>query len=269
MLSLHAALVVSRIIYSYPYIILLPTACERVERLHRNGLRVALEVSQCARNICVYTEAQTSPLALIGMQCVLMQTLRLGETSAGCTLLARLRSRPISRLAISLATARFLGWQGGSPRNSHGPELLWSSKTVTLREYVPGIRRKSSQPPLVQQTAAAEIIRTIYPTPIRVYTDGSSNGARQSSIAAVHIPSLYCDWSGRMSGMVPSTTAELLAISKALLIITTIDPQPVVVLTDSRCAMRAICNPRENIIARAAGNVINILEDNGFEIILQ
>lgn len=62
--------------------------------------------------------------------------------------------------------------------------------------------------------------------------------------------------------MVPSTTAELLATSKALLI-KDIPPQPVVILTDSRCATRVIGNPHENIIAQAARNVIKVLVDKG------
>lgn len=73
---------------------------------------------------------------------------------------------------------------------------------------------------------------------------------RQSSSGAVHSP-------------------QLLAISKTLFIVQEVHPQPVLLLTDLHCAIGAICNPRDNVIAWAVGKLINTLEDKGFVIAFQ
>lgn len=94
---------------------LLHASPEYLEHLRRNGLRAALGVTQCARNICVYAEAL--PLALIATERFRLQILRVGETHAGCSVIARLGSRPLSRLASSRNTLVF------STRREAHPEI--------------------------------------------------------------------------------------------------------------------------------------------------
>lgn len=66
-----------------------------------------------------------------------------------------------------------------------------------------------------------------------------------------------------------STRVELLAISKARLLVKFISPQPVFILADSCCAMRVIGRPCESIIAPANRNAIKVLEGNDFGILIQ
>lgn len=106
---------------------LLPTARKSPERLHRNELRVALGVPKCDLNIPVYTEAQALLLPLIATQRLLLQCalIRLGETFAGCSLLGKLWSRPLSLFAISFYTLAFFKLEGRST-----PKFLWTGPAM-------------------------------------------------------------------------------------------------------------------------------------------
>lgn len=94
--------------WSYPYMDLLPTALESLEYLDTNWLRVTLGLPKRTQNISVYTEAQALPLPFIATQRLLQEILRLGESYAGCGLIARLWSCPLFHSVISLNTLAFL-----------------------------------------------------------------------------------------------------------------------------------------------------------------
>lgn len=56
---------------------------------------------------------------------------------------------------------------------------------------------------------------TMYRSYFHMYTDGTANGATQTSTLAVHLSSQHCNWSERISRALSSTGADLLVMSKA------------------------------------------------------
>ncbi|XP_040070198.1 uncharacterized protein LOC115331806 [Ixodes scapularis] len=242
MLTLHSSLVVSRLMYSLPYMDLLPSQADKLERLHRAGLRTSLGVPRSAKNERVYEEARSLPLHLQASQRLLLQVIRLGETHPGQSLIKRLRTRTQSKLSLATKTLAALGWEPPQIINPHGRTPPWEAG-LQLAELLPGVRKKANTPPLVLKAAAQEQLAARYPRHLHIYTDGSVDRSRQSSTAAYHIPDLQKDWSARTTHMVSSTTAELLAIAEALTATKSLPPQQIVVLTDSRGGIQRIHKP--------------------------
>lgn len=106
MLKLNAALITSRILYQLSLISPSPSQFERLEAVHRKGLRLAMGVPQAASNKKVTNEAESLPLRLLASQALLTQLSRLGESFAGTALLRRLRARTGSHFNAALNTFR-------------------------------------------------------------------------------------------------------------------------------------------------------------------
>ncbi|KAM7299308.1 uncharacterized protein ISCGN_019875 [Ixodes scapularis] len=268
MLTLHSSLVVSRLMYSLPYMDLLPSQADKLERLHRAGLRTSLGVPRSAKNERVYEEARSLPLHLQASQRLLLQVIRLGETHPGQSLIKRLRTRTQSKLSLATKTLAALGWEPPQIINPHGRTPPWEAG-LQLAELLPGVRKKANTPPLVLKAAAQEQLAARYPRHLHIYTDGSVDRSRQSSTAAYHIPDLQKDWSARTTHMVSSTTAELLAIAEALTATKSLPPQQIVVLTDSRGGIQRIRKPGPCPTANEVRRVVRQLEEHGHSISLQ
>ncbi|KAG0428004.1 hypothetical protein HPB47_024991, partial [Ixodes persulcatus] len=112
----------------------------KLERIHRQGLRTALGVPRGTSNLKVYEEARALPLPLMASQHLLLQMLRLEETTAGLSLLRRITRRPLSRFGISLRTL---------------PEM--KQQIVSLLERMISLRHSS-----VRQTTAASKSKFTY-----------------------------------------------------------------------------------------------------------
>ncbi|XP_040066226.1 uncharacterized protein LOC120839895 [Ixodes scapularis] len=268
MLTLHSSLVVSRLMYSLPYMDLLPSQADKLERLHRAGLRTSLGVPRSAKNQRVYEEARSLPLHLQASQRLLLQVIRLGETHPGQSLIKRLRTRTQSKFSLATKTLAALGWEPPQIINPHGTTPPWEAG-LQLAELLPGVRKKANTPPLVLKAAAQEQLAARYPRHLHIYTDGSVDRFRQSSTAAYHIPDLQKDWSARTTHMVSSTTAELLAIAEALTATKSLPPQQIVVLTDSRGGIQRIRKPGPCPTANEVRRVVRQLEEHGHSISLQ
>ncbi|XP_040073105.1 uncharacterized protein LOC120845332 [Ixodes scapularis] len=260
MLTLHSSLVVIRLMYSLPYMDLLPSQADKLERLHRAGLRTSLGVPRSAKNERVYEEARSLPLHLQASQRLLLQVIRLGETHPGQSLIKRLRTRTQSKLSLATKTLAALGWEPPQIINPHGRTPPWEAG-LQLAELLPGVRKKANTPPLVLKAAAQEQLAARYPRHLHIYTDGSVDRSRQSSTAAYHIPDLQKDWSARTTHMVSSTTAELLAIAEALTATKSLPPQLIVVLTDSRGGIQRIRKPGPCPTANEVAALVYSLEE--------
>lgn len=93
MLKLHSTLVTNRILYQVPLMCSSATQYERLEIIHRKGLRFCLGVPQAASNKKVIYEAKSLQLRLLASQALLTQLLRLGEPFHGKVVLRRLSTR--------------------------------------------------------------------------------------------------------------------------------------------------------------------------------
>ncbi|KAG0421805.1 hypothetical protein HPB47_002316 [Ixodes persulcatus] len=91
-----------------------------------------------------------------------------------------------------------------------------------------------------------------------------------SGLSHTETKSLSLEWSGRFHTTTSSTTAELVAVEKALLEAAKLPPQPMVLLTDSRCAIQKIANAETGDPATAAARkALAILEAHGSSVWFQ
>lgn len=272
MIRLHSALVVSRIVYSLPFMRLSPTDSQALERIHRQGLRTCLGVPTSTKNEKVYEEARALTLPLLATKCLLRQIIRLGTTPAGRNLLHRLTTRQNSRFYISWKTLQHLEWTPETLQEEDNSPTTppWKAYYPNCVCHVPGVRNKFSAHSTVIKQKTIEYISNTYTNYLQVYTDGSVNRSRRSSACAFHIPSLELEWCGRLDDLVSSTTAEMYAIVEALRRIAQLTPQAVLVLTDSRAALQQLQRAQETSkAAMTAKSDTQLLESSGFKILYQ
>lgn len=258
----------SRIMYQLPLISPSVSQLERLEVLHRMGLRRALGVPQAAPNNAVLYESQSKPLRLAASQRLLLQIGRLRETVAGRALLQRLRKRSESRAYLALNTLRSLGLDlRDRPKTLKPP---WSFPSLDCSLTIPHVRAKRNSPLAAMRSLVLEHLETEYASHLQIFTDGSVDKVRGSSAAAFHIPSLKYDWSVRFTKVVSSTMAESVAIEAALKKLRCCTPQPTVIITDSKSALQRLEYgfPTDALSLRSLRLVQN-LHSKGFSIRFQ
>ncbi|XP_040356235.2 uncharacterized protein LOC121046258 [Ixodes scapularis] len=146
----------------------------------------------------------------------------------------------------------------------------WEVPKITSEVRIKYLRSKQDKPPLVIKEIVEAHLEERHSGKLQIYTDGSVNHSRTSSTAAYHIPKLSLEWSGRLHKPTSSTTAELVAMEKALLEAAKLPPQPMVLLTDSRCAIQKIANAETGDPATAAARkALAILEAHGSSVCFQ
>ncbi|KAM7309719.1 putative nuclease HARBI1 [Ixodes scapularis] len=105
---------------------------------------------------------------------------------------------------------------------------------------------------------------------LHIYLGGSVNRTRTSSTAAFCIPETGAEWSGKLEVATSSTTAEQVAIEKALNAAAELPPQQIVILSDYNCALQRLVNPSfGDPLTTAVRNTVGELEKQGTAVYLQ
>ncbi|KAG0429024.1 hypothetical protein HPB47_024024 [Ixodes persulcatus] len=268
-LAAQTALVTSRILYRLPYLSPSPKDLERLEQLHRQGLRTALGIPKAAKNTLVLQEAGLESLERQSWERSLFQLARLSTTHPGRWFLRRIRDRRTA--SWSKVVEVFL--QVAAPLTMPQSESRappWEVPKIASEVEIKYLRSKQDKPPLVIKELVEAHLKDRHSGKLQLYTDGSVNHSQTSSTAAYHIPKLSLEWSGRLHTPTSSTTAELVAMEKALLAAARLPPQPMVLLTDSRCAIQKVANAETvDPATTAVRKALAILEARGFSVCFQ
>lgn len=239
--SAQSALVTSRILYRLPYMFPSQTDMERLEQGHRRGLRTALGIPNAAKNAVVLQEAGAEPLTVQARARRLSQLARLSTTLPGRWFLQRIQAR--TKGSWHDTVEDFLNIAGPLPTmTSEARVAPWEVAKVSIELRIKRLRAKKVGPINALREAVEKHIEERYGGWLQIYTDGSVNKARTSSTAAFYIPELALEWCGRLQAPTSSTTAELVAIDKALQAAAQLSPHRMVLLTDSRCALQKLAN---------------------------
>ncbi|KAM7307464.1 hypothetical protein ISCGN_011100 [Ixodes scapularis] len=268
-LAAQTTLVTSRILYRLPYMSPSPTDLERLEQLHRQGLRTALGIPKAAKNTLVLQEARLESLERQSWERSLFQLARLSTTHPGRWFLRRIQGRTTASWSKVVEVFFRVADPLTMPQSeSRAPP--WEVPKITSEVRIKYLRSKQDKPPLVIKELVEAHLEERHSRKLQIYTDGSVNHSRTSSTAAYHIPKLSLEWSGRLHKPTSSTTAELVAMEKALLEAAKLLPQPMVLLTDSRCAIQKIANAETRDPATAAARkALAILEAHGSSVCFQ
>ncbi|KAM7313827.1 hypothetical protein ISCGN_003614 [Ixodes scapularis] len=262
-LAAQTALVTSRILYRLPYMSPSPTDLERLEQLRRQGLRTALGIPKAAKYTLVLQEAGLESLERQSWERSLFQLARLSTTHPGRWFLRRIQGRTTASWSKVVEVFLRVADPLTMPESeSRAPS--WEVPKITSEVRIKYLRSKQDKPPLVIKELVEAHLEERYSGKLQIYTDGSVNHSRTSNTAAYHIPKLSLAWSNRLHKPTSSTTAELVAMEKALLVAAKLLPQPMVFLTDSRCAIQKIANAETGDPATAvARKALAILEAHG------
>ncbi|KAM7312372.1 hypothetical protein ISCGN_009277 [Ixodes scapularis] len=268
-LAAQTALVRSRILYRLPYMSPSPTDLESLEQLHRQGLRTALGIPKAAKNTLVLQEAGLESLERQSWERSLFQLARLSTTHPGKWFLRRIQGRTTASWSKVVEVFFRVADPLTMPQSeSRAPP--WEVPKITSEVRIKYLRSKQDKPPLVIKELVEAHLKERHSGKLQIYTDGSVNHSRTSSTAAYHIQKLSLEWSGRLHKPTSSTTAELVAMEKALLEAAKLPPQPMVLLTDSRCAIQKIANAETGDPATAAARkALAILEAHGSSVCFQ
>ncbi|XP_064469851.1 ribonuclease H-like [Ornithodoros turicata] len=130
-----------------------------------------------------------------------------------------------------------------------------------------GLRQKSQVPDIVAKALAEEAIVGKHGNALQIYTDGSTNLVSGSSTGAFWCPAMALSWGGRIDSQVSSKLVELVGIQRALESRSSLTAQRLVALTDSKCALQRIKNPRaDDPISRSILESWRQLECDGFAV---
>lgn len=267
-LKLHAALTVQRLMYAYPYANMSASARQKLEQLHRRGLRNALGIPSAASTDATYTEAEALPLPLIATQRLLTQITRLESTAPGRNLLRNLNGHQHSRFAVSLRTFGQLGLQVASSTDSIEP---WNQIAPKVNLNTLRGKKKKDVPDVVARALAAETLQDDQTT-LHIFTDASVNTETNTCGIAFHIPKFQASWGEAIKGKCASTDGELLAIYSALQTVKLTSPpqRNITVGTDSKPSIQIIANhPEDNPIASHIREIIRDLHQRGQTVTLQ
>ncbi|XP_064482897.1 uncharacterized protein LOC135395734 [Ornithodoros turicata] len=260
--TLHNSLVLSRILYALPYALPPATRLVQLEAAHRMGLRNALGLPQQSSSELVYGEAGSMPVRLFATERLLQQYDRLHRSHAGKKIIRRIRRHRGSRFKkLGRYTYKMLVGPRPSSREEEPPFLRQGPRcSCSLR----GLRKKSHVPSIVAKALVQEAVLEKNEGALEIYTDGSTNPVTGSSKAAFWCPALEHSWGGRIDTQVSSTLAELVAIKQALEFLLTVAEKSAIVLTDSKCSLQRICNPRiDDPIAHTILEIWKQLKNNG------
>lgn len=232
MLTLWDSLAVSKILCILPYAQPSQTQIERINRIHRRGLRLAIGVPAGTTNDSLYTECSTLPIQLQVTERLLCQINRLYTTSSGTKIVNQIAQRRHSRYNATLTTFHCVTSPPDTPDHREPP---WQAQSVRTCQTVPGLTKKNDQNDTVIRQITQEFLEDHYHERLMIYTDGSTT--EHSSAAAFTIPSQKLQWSGKLYRGTTSTHAELVAILQALRLLRTQQPANLVILTDSKASL--------------------------------
>lgn len=265
----HAALVSSRILYRLPYMTPSRTDMEKLERLHRGGLRTAMGIPRASANEVVLREMGADPLRRQAMGRRLQQLARLATTTPGRRLLARLQERKETEWKTTMD--EFFSVASSLPAATNETKAApWEVAETTCDIRIEHLRSKRDQPALLAKAAVEDHLEKNHAGKLQIYTDGSVNRARTSSTVAFHIPKAGIEWSGKLQNPASSTTTEMVAIDRALHAASGLAPQPMVILTDSKSALQRLGNVKfSDPLTNSARNAIGDLKMKGTTICFQ
>ncbi|XP_064479134.1 uncharacterized protein LOC135392346 [Ornithodoros turicata] len=242
--QIHEALVVSNIRYSLP---LLKGASQKnltkLDRIYAAGLRTILGVPQ-ATSLHGTIEEHGGP-TLSALQTAEIMKLHLRHKARHVDHpLGRIHTdRPGSHLGRTIQEL-----QKHIPNNYKQAAAnnipSWLLARPHTQTTIPGITKKADTSNLVIRQFALEHLEEVSSHARVIYSDGST--AKASSTAAVYIPENELEIKHRLSHKTSSTATELRGIFTALEYIQTTEPRNGAVFTDSKPAIMAIANPKEN-----------------------
>ncbi|KAG0431069.1 hypothetical protein HPB47_022129 [Ixodes persulcatus] len=204
LLALYRGLILSRILYAVPLLHFGRPQIQQLEQFHRCALRLCLGLPRFSGNVATLVEARENPISLHKRKRAMRHLVRLQDASSATSILSKLRSRPLSCLGTVTIE---LEDQIGPPKRRFPPTPPHTTlPPLNVTGTLPFFQRKSSVAPIVAST----------------------------STAAFLIPSMVVQQAGRLNFHTTSTTAELVAICKALEALLVLEPRAAVILTDSR-----------------------------------
>ncbi|KAM7315802.1 uncharacterized protein ISCGN_005585 [Ixodes scapularis] len=211
------------------------------ETLQKEWLPLPVIVPHSSQSTTTDPEAGAEPLTVQARARRLSQLARLSTTLPGRWFLQRIQARTKGSRHDSVED--FLNIAGPLPTMTNKARVApWEVAKVSIELRIKRLRAKKVGPINALREAVEKHIEERYGSWLQIYTDGSVNKARTSSTAAFYIPELALEWCGRLQAPTSSTTAELVAIDKALQAAAQLSPHRMVLLTDSRCALQKLAN---------------------------
>lgn len=268
LLALYRGLILSRILYAVPLLNLGRPQIEQLEQFHRCALRLCLGLPRFSENVATLVEARENPISLHKRKRAMRHLVRLQDASSTTSLLSKLRSRPLS--CLGAVTIEFED-QIGPPKRRFPPTPPHTTlPPLNVTGTLPFFQRKSSVAPIVARSLAMDLLDRWYKGWLHVFTDGSTKPETATSTAAFLIPSMAVHQAGRLNFHTTSTTAELVAICKALEALLVLEPQAAVILTDSRSALCHLENLEDAPpLAQEAAHVARKVEAKGWRLAFQ
>ncbi|KAM7281536.1 uncharacterized protein ISCGN_005804, partial [Ixodes scapularis] len=268
LLALYRGLILSRILYAVPLLNLGRHQIQQLEQFHRCALRLCLGLPRFSENVATLVEARENPISLHKRKRAMRHLVRLQDASSTTSLLSKLRSRPLS--CLGTVTIEFED-QIGPPKRRFPPTPPHTTlPPLNVTGTLPFFQRKSSVAPIVARSLAMDHLDRWYKGWLHVFTDGLTKPEAATSTAAFLIPSMAVQQAGWLNFHTTSTTAELVAICKALEALLVLEPQAAVILTDSRSALCHLENLEDAPpLAQEAAHVARKVEAMGWRLAFQ
>lgn len=236
LLQFYKAFCLSKLRYGLPAIINASnSALDRMEKVHRQGLRLCLGLPQHTKISIVHALAGVPELRQL--QYLDLDTFFTKKCiqSSHHRLLRKLQT-----IASSSDIGRFLASEANAPKATPlqlSPPLIWKLRSPKIITRIPGLSSKRDIP-----VSAAKALFELYSEDLNcrglcIYTDGSYDQRNGIAGAAFHIPALQTSFAYRVDGCMSSTKAELFAIKEALTWASLNSTGPVTIFTDSRSAL--------------------------------
>lgn len=269
MLTLYRSLILSRLRYSLPFIDPSHSGWLRLERIHRQGLRIALGLPSFSNTLETLAEAAET-------------TLKLHSVDSACKLLARIYITP-SSAPILQRIKKCTGTHAASLcrqlfsklriRRQHGASSPppWRHFFPAVVTRLPGLGSKKNTAPVVARTFAIDHMDNHYRDFLHIYTDGSISSVTNTASSAYFIPTSSTRWATRLRGKpVTSTTAELCAILHAVIAACKQLNPNTVIFTDSASALHQLVDlDSSSTLVSATRAAISLAHQQGISLILQ
>ncbi|XP_037503489.1 uncharacterized protein LOC119378402, partial [Rhipicephalus sanguineus] len=210
-LPLHAAAATARLLYALPLLALPLRQLELLELLHRGFIRSVLGLPRSSQVAATLAEAGAWPLSLLLQQRGLLHIDLLAHAPDGRPLLARLESRPTSRMGALLQVYR----EAVGPVPPAMPPPPPTVKPLTVTTDLGRLSKRRSPTCALQQAVASKLEEELAGRLI-VYTDGSVLPATGSATAACVMPALGRKASCRLPFDACSTAAETAGLHLAV-----------------------------------------------------
>ncbi|XP_064463252.1 uncharacterized protein LOC135374169 [Ornithodoros turicata] len=270
MLSLYKALILSHMNYTVSFIDPSPTNWQRLERLHRTGLRIALGLPRASDIEETLLEAEELPVRIHAERCLYEVLDRLRLTQSATSVINNIKScfnTNIGKLCKFYLRKNFKLQPPQGYENSPSPPWrdFFPNTVTTIRS----IQGKKHAPAVVSRHKALDHISNHYSCHSLIYTDGSVS--QDSASSAYFVPSNNLQWSSRLdSHTISSTSAELCAILHASIASSLHKLNQVVILTHSSAALHKLSDvDNQSVLVKSTLRALELAQKQEINITLQ